>query len=207
MKTNRTDIIRKRYDRISGIFDVMERMIKKEWRADLLSKAEGEVLEVGVGTGANLSYYPPRAAGVTGIDFSPGMLRYAKQKALHTPFPVTLLEMDAQHLDFPDNSFDYVVATCVFCSVPDPIAGLKEIRRVCKPDGKVLLLEHMRSEQPLLGLVMDVLNPVTVRISGANINRRTLQNIEKAGLRIEENVPLMGSIVRSLVLNPDKPSK
>ncbi|MFD1774784.1 class I SAM-dependent methyltransferase [Paenibacillus rhizophilus] len=207
MKTNGSDIIRKRYDRISRIFDVMERMIKKEWRADLLGSVDGEVLEVGVGTGANLSYYPPHAAGVTGIDFSPGMLRYAKQKALHAPFPVTLLEMDAQHMDFPDNSFDYVIATCVFCSVPDPVAGLMEIRRVCKPDGKVLLLEHMRSEQPFAGILMDLLNPITVRISGANINRRTLQNIEKAGFSIEENVPLMGSIVRRLVLTPNKRAK
>ncbi|BCG60927.1 class I SAM-dependent methyltransferase [Paenibacillus sp. URB8-2] len=204
MNEKRSNTIRKRYDRISGIFDVMERMIKKEWRTDLLKGVDGEVLEVGVGTGANLSCYPSHAAGVTGIDFSPGMLRYAKQKASHAPFPVTLLEMDAQHMDFPDNSFDYVIATCVFCSVPDPVAGLLEIRRVCKPDGKVLLLEHMRSEQPLAGILMDLLNPITVRISGANINRRTLQNIEKAGFIIEEKVSLMGSIVRRLVLNPDK---
>ncbi|WP_025688804.1 class I SAM-dependent methyltransferase [Paenibacillus zanthoxyli] len=205
MKTNRSDTIRKRYDRISGIFDLMDRMIKKEWRTELLNSVDGEVLEVGVGTGANLSYYPAHTAGVTGIDFSPGMLRYAQPKAIHAPFPVTLLEMDAQHMTFPDNSFDYVIATCVFCSVPDPVAGLLEIRRVCKPGGKVLLLEHMRSEQPFAGLLMDVFNPITVRLWGANINRRTLQNIEKAGFIIEENVTLMGSIVRRLVLNPNKP--
>ncbi|WP_410511340.1 methyltransferase domain-containing protein [Paenibacillus sp. BR2-3] len=196
--------IRNRYNRISGIFDVMERMIKKKWRENLLKGLHGTILEVGVGTGANLPYYPAEISALTGIDFSPGMLRYAKVKARHSGLPVTLLEMDAQTMTFPDDSFDYVIATCVFCSVPDPVAGLTEIRRVCKAGGKVLLLEHMRSEQPVVGFLMDILNPVTVRMSGANINRRTLQNIEQAGFIIEENTSLMGSIVRRLVLVPNK---
>ncbi|MEK5357954.1 class I SAM-dependent methyltransferase [Paenibacillus sp. FSL L8-0709] len=204
MEDNQTKIIRRRYNRISVIFDLMERMIKKEWRVELLNGIHGEVLEVGVGTGANLPFYDKPVSAVTGIDFSPGMLRYAKEKAQHSELSITLLEMDAQCIDFPDNTFDYVIATCVFCSVPDPVAGLMEIRRVCKPGGKVLLLEHMRSEHPFMGMLMDILNSVTVRMSGANINRRTLQNIESAGFNILENTPLMGSILRRLVLSPNK---
>lgn len=117
---------------------------------------------------------------------------------------VNLLEMDAQHLDFPDNIFDFVVSTCVFCSFPDPVAGLKELFRVCKPNGKVLMLEHMRSEHPFVGKIMDLLNPLTVRMTGANINRRTLDHIERAGLLIEENEKLFFTIFRKLELRPNK---
>ncbi|HJV46176.1 MAG TPA: methyltransferase domain-containing protein [Bacillota bacterium] len=198
-----TETIKRRYNRISTIFDWMDRMIKNEWRMKTLSQVSGNVLEVGVGTGANLSFYP-KGITMTGIDFSPGMLRFAHKKAYELNLPVKLLEMDAQQMEFADNSFDYVVATCVYCSVPDPIAGLKEMRRVCKPGGKVLLLEHMRSDHPVLGWVMDRLNPITVSMYGANINRRTIENIKKAGFIIVEEEKLMGSIMRRLTLSPNK---
>ena len=104
--------------------------------------------------------------------------------------------MDVLRLEFPDHSFDTVFTTFVFCSVPDPVAGLRELRRVCKPSGRLLLLEHMRPENFVLGLVFDVLNPMVVRMMGANINRRTMDNIRSAGwnVRIEEN--LSSDIVR-----------
>ncbi|WLR51754.1 methyltransferase domain-containing protein [Bacillus tianshenii] len=203
MKNEGSKIIQKRYDRVSPIYDLMDRMIKHQWRRELLNNIEGNVLEVGIGTGANLAYYPEDIT-LTGIDFSSGMLKRARQKAdtMKLPFQITLLEMDAQQMNFAENSFDYVVATCVFCSVPDPIAGLKEIKRVCKPNGKVLLLEHMRSENEAVGKVMDVLNPLAVKLWGANINRKTLQNIERGGLEIERNEELYRSIVRRLTLHP-----
>lgn len=178
-------------------------MINEETRFKLLSNVKGHVLEVGVGTGANLSCYPEDIA-LTAVDFSPAMLELARKKADRLKLKVNLLEMDAQRLDFPDNTFDFVVSTCVFCSVPDPVAGLKELFRVCKPDGKVLMLEHMRSEHPFVGKIMDLLNPLTVRMTGANINRRTLDHIERAGLLIEENEKLFFTIFRKLELRPDK---
>jgi len=89
--------------------------------------------------------------------------------------------MDAQHLDYPGASFDAVVATFVFCSVPDPVAGLREARRVLRPGGQLLLLEHVRSENPVAGKLMDWLNPLVVRLAGANINRRTVENVRLAG--------------------------
>jgi len=107
--------------------------------------------------------------------------------------------MDAQNLQFPEGSFDTVVATCVFCSVPDPIKGLEEIKRVCKPGGKVILLEHVRSDNPILGKIMDLLDPLTVRMIGPHINRRTVENIIKAGLRIlsieDQNIKILKHIV------------
>lgn len=195
--------IQKRYDRVSGIYNSMNRMIKDDWRRALLSSIHGKVLEVGIGTGANLPFYPSDTE-VTGIDFSLGMLNQARKKLqrLNAENHIYLTEMDIQKLDFPGNTFDFIVSTCVFCSVPDPIQGLREIRRVCKPDGKVLMLEHMRSENPIAGLIMDMLNPLTVRLWGANINRRTLDNIRKAGLVIDKNETLYGTIMRKLIVRP-----
>lgn len=203
MNNEKNETIKQRYNRISNLYDYMDRMIKKDWRIELLSKVRGEILEVGIGTGANLPYYP-KEISLTGIDFSPGMLRFARNKAEQIEFPLQLLQMDAQSMNFSDNSFDFVVTTCVYCSVPDPIQGLKEMRRVVKPEGKVIMLEHMRSEAPFLGLIMDALNPLTVRMTGANINRRTLENIKQAGFIIEGNEKLMGSVMRRLVLDPNK---
>jgi len=152
-------------------------------------------LEVGVGTGKNFPYYPS-GVQIVGVDLSPRMLMRARRRASNRDLSVDLREMDVQNLDFPDHSFDTVFATFVFCSVPDPVGGLRELRRVCKPTGRLLLLEHMRPENFVLGLVFDVLNPMVVRMMGANINRRTMDNIRSAGwnVRIEEN--LSSDIVR-----------
>lgn len=203
MSMNRhTDIIKKRYDRISSVFDVMDHMIRSSWREELLGNLHGDILEVGVGTGSNLPFYPSNV-NVTGIDFSPKMLAKAYGKTDKTAADITLKEMDAQQMDFPDNTFDVVVSTCVFCSVPDPVAGFKEIRRVVKPNGKIVMLEHMRSEHPFAARILDAVNPLTVRIVGANVNRKTIENIEKAGLTVKEQNYLMTSIMRKLVLTPN----
>ena len=198
--------IKKRYNRVSKIYDTMDKMIREHWRRDLLAGAYGDVLEAGVGTGANLSYYPSSIKSLIGVDFSSDMLKYARQKAsqLNAPYKMELIEGDIQELPFPDNSFDTVVSTCVFCSVPDPVVGLEELRRVCKPDGQILMLEHMRSENQAAGLVMDLLNPVTVRMWGANINRETMANIKSAGLSVVGEERLTGSIMRRLLLSPNK---
>jgi len=91
---------------------------------------------------------------------------------------------DVQALDFPDASFDSAVATCVFCSVPDPVRGLRELTRVVRPGGQILLLEHGRPSNPVLGRVTDLLSPIVVRIIGANLNRRTVDNARQAGIQV-----------------------
>jgi len=104
--------------------------------------------------------------------------------------------MDAQCLAFPDNCFDTVFATFVFCSVPDPVQGLRELRRVCKPDGRLLLLEHVRPGNRLLGILFDLINPLIVRMMGANINRKTIDNIKSAGWQIQTTQNLSSDVVR-----------
>ncbi|HML31948.1 class I SAM-dependent methyltransferase [Sporomusa sphaeroides] len=199
--TSETDTIRRRYDRTALFYDWMDTMIPAKLRRKAVEQATGKVLEVGVGTGANLEFYLP-GCQVTGIDFSLGMLQKAKQKLLRARVPVTLVEMDAQQMTFPDNSFDTVIATCVFCSVPDPIQGLKEVKRVCKQDGKIILLEHVRSENPLFGWLMDVFNPIALHVIGSNINRETIKNIQEAGIQTYSIEEYSGKIIKLIVASP-----
>lgn len=189
-----TALTRTRYQRLSAFYDVMEGMAEGRygpWREKLWALVRGpRVLEVGVGTGKNIPYWP-KGIQVTAIDLTPGMLDIARRRAPILGVVADLRLGDAQALDFPDASFDTAVATFVFCSVPDPVLGLRELRRVVQPGGRVLLLEHVRSANPILGALMDILNPVVVRLIGANINRRTVENVRGAGLQIE-NVEDLG---------------
>jgi ubiquinone/menaquinone biosynthesis C-methylase UbiE len=201
---------RNRYDRIAGVYDLMEEPIERlfyaSWREQVWAGVKGpEVLEVGVGTGKNMPYYPD-GVHVTAIDNSERMLSKARERAKRLGLDVDLRRMDAQELAFPSDSFDTVVASFVFCSVPDPVLGLRELGRVCKPEGEVRLLEHMRARSEPVGLLMDVTNPVMVRVVGANINRRTIANVEKAGLRIEkvEDLATQG-IFKLIIARPSNP--
>ncbi len=112
--------------------------------------------------------------------------------------------MDVQDLQYDDQSFDTIVATFVFCSVPDPMRGLQEIKRVCRKGGKIILLEHVRPGSRLWGTVFDFLNPITVRLMGVNINRNTVENMERAGLNILEEKNLFRDVVKLIVANPLK---
>jgi ubiquinone/menaquinone biosynthesis C-methylase UbiE len=158
-------------------------------RAALWQRVRGRrVLEVEVGTGKSMPYYPNEMT-ITAIDLSLRMLEQAHMHAARDHIAVDLREADVQALPFPDASFDTVIATCVFCSVPDPVLGLRELRRVLVPGGQLLLLEHVVSHRPLLGPIMGLLNPLVVRMMGANINRETVENVRRAGfmdLQVED---------------------
>jgi ubiquinone/menaquinone biosynthesis C-methylase UbiE len=159
-------------------------------------------LEIGVGTGKNMPYYPANAE-VTAIDLSDEMLARARSRAAREGVHVELHEMDVQDLSFEEDTYDTVVATCVFCSVPDPVRGLRELGRVVRPEGRVVLLDHVRVERPVIGRLMDLLNPIFVRSTGANLNRRTVENVRRAGLIIEreEDLAPMGA-VKLIVARP-----
>ena len=104
--------------------------------------------------------------------------------------------MDVQNLGFGDNTFDSIVASLVFCSVPDPVHGLMEIKRVCKSAGKVVLIEHVISESRTLAWFMNLLNPLMVIMGGENINRRTVENVAESGLIVERVTDLAAGIFK-----------
>lgn len=201
-QTNHTRTV---YNRRAGGMARVERMdlrVTRRLRAREWAPIAGakNILEVGVGTGMNFAFYPP-GAHVTAVDLGERMIELAQAKAERTGLKnIELRVMDVQKLDFPDDAFDAVAATFVFCSVPDPLRGLEEISRVLRPGGKAVFLEHVRSANRLVGWMMDRLDPLTHRYGGMHINRRTVENIDKSALDIEtvEDVA-MGGIVKLII--------
>ena len=186
MDKRRTSLIKRRYNRVAGVYDYldapMELLAFKKYRGKVLNEVSGKTLEIGIGTGKNLEFYPDDA-DITAIDFSEKMLERAEKRADKLQKNVKLYQMDVQDLDFEDDVFDSAFSTCVFCSVPDPVEGLKEVKRVLKPGGQLILLEHVLSDYRLIKPLMNLFNPVTVRLWGANINRKTSENVKKAGFK------------------------
>ena len=187
---SQTDHTRRAYARHARLYDAMEwpveQLVYRRWRRSLWQDVEGpDVLEVGVGTGKNVPYYPAEVC-VTGVDLSEGMLAQARRSLQRHPAAAAVLHlMDAEHLTFPDDAFDEAVATFVFCSVPDPVAGLREALRVTKPGGRLRLLEHQRADVESLGRVMDRLDGPLHRLTGVHVARRTVENVRDAGWRLD----------------------
>lgn len=193
--------VQRRYDRVAPFYDSLEGVMElraAQWRSDLWSEVtEGDVLEVGVGTGKNLRFHPARAR-VTAIDIAPKMLERARRRAEIEGSPVVLERADVQALRYPDGSFDVAVATFVFCSVPDPVLGLRELRRVLRPGGRLLLLEHVLSERRWLRKIMRRLDPITARLVGAHIARETVASVRDAGFTIREVRDLALDVVKRI---------
>lgn len=195
-----TRIVQKRYDRAASRYDAMvfvvERLAFGRWRSLLWSNVRGPaVLEIGVGTGKNFPYYP-KGIRLVAVDLSPNMLRRARYKASRGSVNADLLLMDAENLAFREGTFDSVVTSFVFCSVPDPMRGLAELRRVCKLGANILMLEHVRSANRVLGWLMDMLNSLMVRIGGENIDRNTVENVARSGLLLEKVTDLGGGVFK-----------
>ena len=160
------------------------------YKRRLFNRISGSTLMVGVGTGNDFKFLP-KGLSILGIDISPKMLARAAPKAAKYEGALELREMDVAHLDMPDATFDTVTSVCTFCSVPKPIVGLHEIYRVLKPGGQLLMFEHVRSAIGPIGILMDLLTPLSSRV-GPALNRDTVGNVQKAGFRLRrvENVYL-----------------
>ena len=170
------------YDRNAALYDKILSPVEKtlsKWRKKLLKDSHGKTLEIGVGTGKSFSDYP-NGVSITGIDSSENMLKYARKRA-NGYNDIKLLIMDAESLSFANNTFDTVVSSCVFCSVHNPVKAFEEIKRVCKSNGNIFLLEHVRSQKKIIGKIMDILNPISFGLYGDNINRRTYEHLIEAG--------------------------
>jgi len=179
--------------------ELREKFFKKIFESKKIKKIK--ILEIGVGTGKNIPYYPYEAE-IFGVEIAKKMLDRAKIKVKNENKNVHLLNMDVQYLGLKNDSFDIVFTTFVFCSVFDPVQGLKEIKRILKPEGKLYMLEHVRSENPLMGKIIDFFDPLFFNITGAHIARKTKENLIKAGFEVEEEK--IGSILRVFTATPLK---
>lgn len=188
-----------RYDFFAGCYEIVDRFIPAEWRRQATSRVYGRVLEAGIGTGLNLPLYPNCCSEILGIDISTKMLEKAEEKAAHCRVPVKLAVMDIQDMSLECGSFDCVIATFVFCSVPDPCKGLRECFLALKPGGRLILLEHTRSDSKLAGRLMDLLNPLTVLLLGDHINRDTADMVSRAGFKVQNIEYLRGDIFKLIV--------
>jgi ubiquinone/menaquinone biosynthesis C-methylase UbiE len=159
-----------------------ERLRYGAFKRHLFSRARGRTLLVAAGTGLDFEYLPAHIE-VTAVDFSSEMLERARARIGESPAPLELVEADVTDLPFGDGGFDTVLTSCTFCSVSDPVSGLKEVRRVLGRSGQLLMFEHVRPSVPYLGLMMDLMNPL-VRMAGPEINRRTADNVRAAGFRL-----------------------
>lgn len=187
--SNHAPETRARWERLAkhyGLVESLSEWYLKPFRKALWTRAAGRILEAGAGTGLNIAFYPARAR-VTATDLSGAMLRRARERAREQNVDVNFEEADLCSLPFSDHAFDTAVATFVFCSMPDPVACLREMGRVTKPGGRILLLDHVRVERPLIGSLMDRLNTATVRLAGEHINHRMDAFVTAAGLEIVES--------------------
>lgn len=158
----------------------LERLFLRPRRRQWLPQVQGDVLEIGVGTGANLPFYRPGCCRLVAVDVSSEMLRQTATRAPSNS--LCLAQMDVQSLAFPGDSFDWVVGSLLFCGVPDPLRGLREVHRVLRPGGRLLLIEHVRSTRPLMGYVLDVANVFWSNFTHyCHLNRRTLDVVREAG--------------------------
>jgi ubiquinone/menaquinone biosynthesis C-methylase UbiE len=189
------------YDRT---FEVAEEAGLREMRRELLAGARGRVLELGAGTGLNLDLYPDAVEGLAMLEPDPHMAKRLRVTASASSRTVSVSEASAERLPFEDAGFDTVVATLVFCTIPNPAAALSEVARVLKPGGKLLFLEHVRADDPRLASWQDRLEkPWRFVGDGCHCNRDTVATIEASPLSLEDvrhgELPKAPPIVKPLV--------
>ncbi|WP_456787641.1 class I SAM-dependent methyltransferase [Cellulomonas sp. P5_C5] len=187
------------YDRTTAFLEPRLFAPARRWIADRVS---GRTLEVGVGTGATLPYYADRATDLTLADVSPAMLRAASARAKAVGVPVRLVEADSAHLDLPDGSFDTVISTFAMCCVADELAVLRELARVLRPGGRLLMADHVESSARLGRGVQRVLDRVTPERAGEHHRRRPLLLLETAGLVLVESTASRWRLVEQLAATP-----
>jgi ubiquinone/menaquinone biosynthesis C-methylase UbiE len=193
------------YSRIARYYDLFDLPFEygryRPFRRHMFSGLEGRILDAGVGTGRNMTFYP-ESTEVTGIDLSKGMLGRAEKRRERLQKRVDLLEMDVLRTAFPDEHFDAVVATFLFCVLKpdDQLPALKELRRITKPNGEIRILEYAYSHKPVRRFIMHLWAPWVRWLYGAAFDRDTEQYVPQAGLRVAEFRFLFRDIIKLLIL-------
>jgi ubiquinone/menaquinone biosynthesis C-methylase UbiE len=202
-----SDDNRMRYRRIAPVYDLLELPFEytryRPLRRMLFAGLSGRILDAGVGTGRNIPFYPPDS-GVTGIDTSPAMLARAKGRAARVGATVEFLERDVRATGFPDGSFDAVVATFLFCVLPqqDQLPALRELARICRPGAELRLLEYTRPPAPLRRLLTRAWEPWVHWAYGASFDRDVARHVPDAGLELVDARFVVDELVQYVVARP-----
>lgn len=183
------------YDRQMAFF---ERVLFADGRQWATSHARGDVLEIAVGTGRNLAFYPQNVA-LTGIELSAEMLAIARQRATTLGRSADLRQGDAQHLEFDDESFDTVLVTLALCTIPDDRAAVREMRRVLRPDGRLVFFEHVRSPIRRVRAVQRLIEPLSLRFEADHLTRDPLDYLVEEGFEIDFKERLKLGIVERVI--------
>ncbi len=210
VSAKRTERLRRYWDKHAPSYDrqmaFFERVLFGDGRAWVCSQASGDVLEVAIGTGRNLPFYP-QSIRLTGIEFSPAMLELARRRAQELGREIDLRLGDAQALDLPDASFDTVVCTLSLCAIPDERRAIAEMRRVLRPGGRLLLLDHVVGSPRWVRAIQWLLELVTRPLGEEHLRRRPLLQLQAAGFEIERRERYkLGIVERLAARKPSTPT-
>jgi ubiquinone/menaquinone biosynthesis C-methylase UbiE len=201
VSTEQTAKARRVWDKSAPNYDQQIAFFERNWFAGgrqwLGDRAQGAVLEVAIGTGRNLPFYPAGVT-ITGLELSPAMLAYARKRAAELGLDVDLREGDAHDLPFGDNSFDTVVCALSLCTIPDPTAAIAQMRRVLRPGGRLLLLDHIASAWPPIYAAQWLIERITIATAGEHFTRRPLPLVRTAGFEIVETQRLKAGTVERI---------
>ena len=195
-------VTRKKWDSTASKYDLLTRgpeIRYADYKRTFFAPMQGKVLFLAAGTGLDFKYFPPNQ-DVTAIDISPKMLEKAAPRAEQYDGTIDLKEMDVHDLSSPgflDDSFDQIFTVCTFCSVPNPVHGLEQLRRVLKPGGRLRMFEHTGSRWFPFNLLLNLMTPIS-RLNGPELNRPTLENVARAGFTIQRVNNLYLDVVKTI---------
>jgi len=193
-------LTRQKWDRAARSFDFMTGIgPDRRWeprKKELFSHMQGKILFLALGTGLDVQFFPPDQ-DIVAIDISPKMIEAARERVGAYQGDLRALQMDVHQMDFADETFDQVYTSCTFCSVPEPIEGLKALWRVMKPGGELRMFEHTGSQYFPFKQMFDLMNPLSSR-AGPSVNRPTVANVEAAGFAVREVRNVYLDIVKTI---------
>lgn len=189
------------YDGTARYFDYFARGDMRRWspsQRTLFKNLKGKVLYIGIGTGQEIVNFP-KGLNITAADLSFEMLKRSNQRVENYSGKINRCQMDAETTAFADNTFDTIVTVCVLCTVKQPVLCLQELKRVLKPDGQLVMFEHVLSKNPVYALTLKMMSLITEYLQGTYLDRNTVTNVEQVGFKIHSHKNVYLDIVKALV--------